>query len=116
MKLGATSLKGATGKRYEFAVYAWDTKLKPGHGGVYMVTRRHATSKGGHEHHIIYMDAADDLHAEIPEHPLRSQFEAEQANCLCVHASQSESARNQILEDLSQAHTPGIARMTGQRP
>lgn len=98
--LGAIGFKNKDGHTYEFKIYPMDAKFKPGHGGVYVITRRHDDAKKHHSHHIIFVGETADMAEEMADHPDKALFESEDANCCCVHATQDPAARQMIAREL----------------
>jgi len=98
--LGTIEFKNDEGHSYDFRIFPMDAVFKQGHGGVYIVTRRHDEPKHHHGHHIIFIGETDDLATALGDHPEQAMFEQEGANCFCVHATQDADARARIASEL----------------
>lgn len=98
--LGTVTFRNDQGHLFDFKIYPMDASFKPGHGAVYVITRRNDGDKGHHGHHIVYIGETDDMATALASHPEQSLFEAEQANCCCVHATQDSAARTRIAGEL----------------
>ena len=98
---GTISFKNHDGLTYDFKIYPLDAAFKPEHGAVYIITARHDEAKHHHGHHIVFIGEAADMAVEMADHPSKSLFEAEKANCCCVHAMQDAASRKLIAEELS---------------
>ena len=105
-KLGTIAFKSEKGHIYEFRIYPIDAAFKPGHGCVYVITRRHDEPKHHHGHHIIYIGETDDMATELGDHPEQAKFEQEQANCCCVHTTEDAEARKRIAAELKAKYLP----------
>lgn len=105
--LGTIGFKNDAGCTYDFKIYPMNATFKPDHGCVYIITRRHDEAKHHHGHHVIFVGETDDMAAEMADHPNKSLFEAENANCCCVHGTQDAAARRQIAEELSAKYLKG---------
>jgi hypothetical protein len=105
-KLGTIGFVGNSGHKYEFTVYPYGVRFKPGTGGVYFVTSRQDTGNSGHRHRKIYVGQAPDLCEELGSHPKRGEFEEREANCVCVHVTRDSRARQRIAEDILQHYQP----------
>ncbi len=99
--LGTIEFKNDEGHSFDFRIYPMDAQYKPGHGGVYVITRRHDEPKHHHGHHIIFIGETDDMATLLDEHPEKARFDAEGANCCCVHATQDAEARKRIAGELA---------------
>ena len=98
--LGTIAFKNDQGHVFDFKIFAMDAAFKPGHGGVYIISRRHDEPKHHHGHHVIYIGETDDMASALTDHPEAGKFVAENANCCCVHATQDETARKRIAGEL----------------
>ncbi len=105
-KLGTISFLGKSGHHYNFAAYPLGVKLKKGFGGVYFITARSDDGGSHHSHHKVYLGETGDLSELSEDHPKQSAFEAEGANCICIHATKDPAARERILADLLAHYSP----------
>jgi hypothetical protein len=106
-KLGTAAFKGASGHKFEFGIYPLGSKMKTGHGGVYVITSRRVEEQGHHKHHKIFVGETEDLSSVLANHPQQSSFETQGANCICIHATQDGKARSRIVQDLKAGGIPG---------
>jgi len=100
MKMGTIAFKNDQGHVFDFKIYPMDAVFKEGHGGVYIITKRHDEPKHHHGHHIIYIGESDDMAMVMSDHPEKELFDREGANCCCVHATQDPEARQRIASEL----------------
>ncbi len=103
-KLGTIGFKNNDGHSYDFSIYTMDAALKPGHGGGYIITSRHDDDKTHHGHHIIMIGESDDMSVLMAAYPNQAEFDAERANCCCVHATQDQAARTRIVGELTERY------------
>lgn len=99
-KLGTAAFVGESGDKYDFSIYPIDVEMKPGHGGVYVVTARTGESSTHHSHHKIYIGETTDFSTIMENHPLQGKFEEEGANCICVLPVHEDHHRMHIMNDL----------------
>ncbi len=103
-KLGTIAFKNQDGHTYDFSIFQMDAEFKPGHGGVYIITGRHDDEKHHHGHRVIFIGETDDMSVLMADHPSKQEFEAQNANCCCVHATQDAAARSRIAQELTQKY------------
>ncbi|OVE75489.1 hypothetical protein BVX97_04430 [bacterium E08(2017)] len=99
-KLGTLAFKNNEGHTYDFAIFQMDSEFKPGHGGVYIITSRHDDDHHHHGHKVICIGETDDMSTVLQDHPMQAEFETQNANCCCVHATQDAAARERIAGEL----------------
>lgn len=102
-KLASWPLAGASGKTYDFEVYDWSTVFKA-IGAVYVVSKREVDPNGKGSHEIIYIGQSGDLSERFENHHKIECFRRRGANCVSVHAENSQNARLQIEGDLLAGH------------
>lgn len=104
MRIGTVIFSGKSGEKYRFEVWPVETRFQPT-PAVYFVTRREATagtySGAGHEH--IYLGHTPDISRPLGTSAQLAWFNANGANCVCVHAAESEERRSAIKRDLEEA-------------
>jgi len=105
-KLGTVTFVGKSGHRYQFSVYPLDVNLKKGVGGVYFITARKDEPNAHHTHHKVFLGETCDLSEVSGGHPKQTEFAAEGANCVCIHATRDKGARARILQDLLERYSP----------
>lgn len=105
-KLGTVAFVGKSGHRYQFAAYPLGVRLKQGFGGVYFITGRTNEPHGPHNHHKIYLGETGDLSELSGGSSNLERFQAEGANCICIHATRDGQARVRILKDLLAHYAP----------
>lgn len=100
-KISTLSLKGASGRQYEFDVYPLDTEFNSV-GAVYAITKRDASRN----HTVIYIGQTDDLSERFDNHHKASCFYRHSANCVCIRAENNEETRLAIEKDLIANYNP----------
>lgn len=105
-KHGTITFTGASGKKYEFTAYAWDTQFKKGFGAVYFITKRRQNTDGGYSHMRIYVGQTDDLSTRFDNHHKENCFRRNNANCKCIFGEQNEDKRLAIENDLLRNYNP----------
>jgi hypothetical protein len=90
--ISTLTLTGVSGQTYEFNVYPLDQDFKDV-GAVYVVTRRHKNSTGGHSHDKIYIGETGDLSTRFADHHKAICFRNNNANCICTHRDGDEESR-----------------------
>lgn len=105
-KLGTIAFTGASGATYDFDVYPWGTGFKKDYGAVYFVTKRGKNAEGGYSHTRIYLGETEDLSTRFDNHHKQDCFDRNEANCICIHGEQDESARLRIEKDLIDKYHP----------
>lgn len=104
-KIGILTLTGASGKKYKFNVYPYDTDFKS-IGGVYYISKRTEKNDGSGTHSKIYIGQTGDLSERFDNHHKEICFQKHGANCKSIHAEASEEKRLEIEEDLINALRP----------
>lgn len=97
--LGTITMRGKSGKTYEFRAYPIKTVFKEGLSGVFILTRRtyrEATRSKRHKPLILGHNANLRKSNVDTTDPLYSD-----ANCICILAEKDESARLEIHQDLA---------------
>ncbi len=104
-KIDAVTFAGASGKRYEFRVYVWETKFKA-LPGVYVVASR--TMEPGKEprYESVFVGSAPDLSKAFKSHPRGDCFQMYYANVIGVLKETNAEAREKICADLIEALAP----------
>lgn len=103
--IATLTLTGASGAKYDFVVYPFDTKFNSV-GAVYAVTRRTAKPDGGGDHAVVYVGETEDLGERFGNHHKTQCFERNRANCICVHRDSGGRSRLAKEADLIKAHKP----------
>ena len=93
-KIETISLKGCSGKTYNFDVYHIGTDFKA-LGAVYCISKRKDNN-----HTLIYLGITDDLSTRFNNHHKEDCFKNHNANCVSVHLNSSEKERKLIEQDL----------------
>ena len=104
-KLGTLTLKGKSGRKYEFDVYSIDSDF-PRVAAVYAVTKRTRKADGGLTHHVIYFGQTGNLPERFDDHHKADCFARNGANCVCVHRDSNEASRLKKEADLVAAYNP----------
>jgi hypothetical protein len=73
--------------------------------GVYVVTHR-KINVFGFVHDIVYIGQSVDIASTFSDHYKKACFEKYEADCLCIHAEESESERQRICDDLIERYEP----------
>lgn len=102
-KLSDIEIAGKSGTKYSFGVYPYATDWKE-IGAIYVVTKRTVRPDGSGTHSFIYVGRTDNLKERHASHHKSHCFEANGANCLCVHVEAAESKRQEIEADILAAH------------
>jgi hypothetical protein len=105
-KLGTVTFTGASGTKYDFNVYTWDTSFKEDLGAVYFVTRRTQKQAGAYSHKRIYVGETGDLSTRFDNHHKQTCLDRHNKNCVCVHGEQDEDTRLEIEQDLINNYHP----------
>lgn len=105
-KLGTVTLIGASGKKYEFNVYPWDTNFKENYGAVYFITKRTQKQDDGYSHTPIYAGQTEDLSTRFDNHHKQACFDRHNKNCVCIYGEQDEDTRLAIEQDLIDDYDP----------
>lgn len=88
------TLKGASGKTYDFDVYPWGTSFKP-LGALYTVLKKNLQN-----FQIHYVGQTDDLSSRFNNHHKQSCFDRNGKTHIAVHLESSESVRLSKESDL----------------
>ncbi len=105
-KLGTLTLTGASGQKYDFEVYAFDTQYNQV-ACVYAVTRREEKGEGeGYSHTVIYVGQTDDLSERFDDHHKADCFTRHRANAIGVHQDGDEKSRRAKEAGLIKAYNP----------
>lgn len=106
-KLGTLTLKGASGKSYDFNVYSSGGDWKEGVACVYYVSKRTKKSDGSGNHTHIYVGETEDLKDRMASHHKQACFDKHNYNAVSVHRkSGGASARQTVEQDLIKALKP----------
>lgn len=93
-KVESISLKGCSGKSYEFNVYEFGTNFKS-LGAVYFISR-----KQNGINNLIYIGITDDLSKRFDDHHKKECFIKYGGNCISIHQEASETVRKSIEKDI----------------
>lgn len=94
------TLKGASGRSYNFDVFPWGTSFNAV-GAVYSVLKRNASNFT-----ILYIGQTGDLSDRFDNHHKQSCFDRNGKNHIGVHRESSESRRFDIETDLVRNYSP----------
>lgn len=94
------TLKGASGKSYDFDVFLWGTSFKP-LGAIYTVLKKIHPN-----FHIQYVGQTGDLSSRFDNHHKQSCFDQNGKTHIGIHLESSESARLAKEADMVAHHTP----------
>src|SRR6266480_4059466 len=101
-KIEDLTLTGKSGTKYTFQMYPLGTEFKAV-GGVYIITKRTASTTGG-SHSLIYIGQTGDLSERFDDHHKADCFKRHGANCIGVLLEESEEKRVAIEADLLAAY------------
>ena len=104
-KIGTLTLTGASGTKYTFNVYPYDTEFKA-IGAVYYISKRTEKTDGSGSHAEIYIGETGDLSERFDNHHKEPCFKKHNANCISIHQESNEDKRLKIEEDLIDAYNP----------
>ncbi len=104
-KLASITFIGASGTKYKFNVYSWDTNFDEV-AAVYFITKRIQESDGGYTHARIYVGQTNDLSKRFDDHHKASCFKRHGANCICIYREDDETERLRIESDLISQYSP----------
>ena len=104
-RIDAVTLKGASGKQYEFRVYVWDTKFKA-LPGVYVVASRSIEPGQNARYESVFVGSTADLSKALKNHPHGDCFQMYYANVIGVLKEGDADAREQTSADLIAALAP----------
>ena len=94
------TLKGASGRSYDFDVYPWGTSFKAV-GAVYTVLKRN-----GSNFSILYIGQTSDLSERFDNHHQRPCFDRNGKTHIGIHLELAESRRFDIETDLVRNYSP----------
>jgi hypothetical protein len=97
--LGKTTFDGQSGTAYRFTVFPLGTKIRK-RAGLYVIANRSHDDSSGHQHHVLYVGQTEDLSQPFEKHHKAQAFERSGANCICLHAEESEDCRVEKERDL----------------
>jgi len=92
-KIETISLKGCSGKSYDFNVYPSGTSFKD-LGAIYFISKRNGNHSG------IYLGITDDLSNRFNNHHKEDCFKKHSANCISILLNSSERDRQIIEKDI----------------
>jgi len=104
-KFGTIEFSGKSGKLYSFNVYSIDNEFRS-YSAVYCVTNRSDNSNGGGLHNKLLIGTTDNIANASHDSHFKKAIESFEANCICTHREESESARKQIMDDLIEHYHP----------
>lgn len=108
-KLATVTLKGASGKTYEFSVYPRANLFKP-LGAVYFMAKRIPQPEGGGDYTWIYVGETADLSKRPFDDMHKACIDRNEANSVCLHMEEDAEARRTIEADLREALDPPCNR------
>lgn len=94
------TLKGTSGKTYDFDVYPWGTSFKP-LGAVYTVLKKNPPN-----FYVQYVGQTSDLSTRFDSHHKQSCFDRNGKTHIAVHPESSESIRLSKEADLVDSYNP----------
>jgi hypothetical protein len=94
------TLRGVSGRSYDFDVYPWGTSFKSV-GAVYTVLKRNVTNFT-----ILYIGQTDDLSERFDNHHKRPCFDRNGKTHIGLHLESDESRRFSIETDLVRNYSP----------
>lgn len=94
------TLKGASGRTYDFDVYPWGTSFKP-LGAVYTVLK-----KSNQKFTVLYIGETGDLSTRFDNHHKQSCFDRNGKTHIGTHLESSSSSRLAIETDLVRNYSP----------
>ncbi|MEW8508333.1 MAG: hypothetical protein AB2598_16685 [Candidatus Thiodiazotropha sp.] len=94
------TLKGVSGRSYDFDVYPWGTSFKAV-GAVYTVLKKHGTNFS-----ILYIGQTGDLSERFDNHHKRPCFDRNGKTHIGIHLESAESRRFDIETDLVRNYSP----------
>ncbi len=103
--LGKTTFDGKSGKAYRFTVYPLRTRIRK-IAGLYIIANRSHDDSSGHQHQALFVGQTEDLSQPFEKHRKALEFEQNGANCICLHADESENSRIEKERDLVAATAP----------
>ncbi len=109
-KLGILTLRGVSGKKYEFNVYDAKVDWQEDIACVYYVSKREVGSDKTGSHTAIYIGETGDLKTRHENHHRQQCFERHGYNCISVHLEPDQSTRLAIETDLIKAYDPPCNR------
>ena len=98
-KIDDVTFAGATGERYAFRVYVWETRFKAV-PGVYVVASRTVEPGRPAQYAPLFVGEAEDLSATMARHPRDECFQMYYGNVIGVLKEGSAPRRNAIVADL----------------
>jgi hypothetical protein len=104
-KLGTVSLKGASGRTYEFEVFPRADAFKP-LGAVYFLAKRIPISEREAEYTWIYIGETWDMSMRPLDERRKACIDQHEANSLCLHIEDDPGKRARIVADLHRARMP----------
>lgn len=96
----SVTLKGNSGRSYDFDVYPWNTSFNP-IGAVYAVLK-----KNGSNFTILYIGQTNDLSERFDNHHKQGCFDRNNKTHIAIHTESSESRRFNIETDLVRNYSP----------
>jgi hypothetical protein len=103
--LGKITFGGKSGKDYRFTVYPLGTKIRK-RAGLYVIASRSHDGVSGHDYEAVYVGHTEDLSQPFDRHHKAQEFSRCGANCICLHAEESEESRIEKEQDLVAAMNP----------
>lgn len=94
-KLGVTSMKGNSGKEYEFNVYPGDMRFNDFIPGVYLISKQ-----DNDESSAIYLGESDNVDVTLQSHEKQSCFDEHNYNRIAFYKNASREVRESIVKDL----------------
>ncbi len=104
-KIGTLTLTGASGNKYQFNVYPFNTEFKA-IPVVYYISKRTQKAEGSGSHSKIYIGETNDLSERFDGHHKASCFKRNNANSISIHQEANEAKRLKVERDLIDAYEP----------
>ena len=105
-KVSTAEVTGASGRRYPFEVFNWETMFNPGIAGVYLIARRYKKADGKFALEPIYVGEREDIAPIFGYHPKQQCFEPYYPNCRCIYRVRDKETREFIVQDLIEELAP----------
>ena len=100
VKETTVTLKGASGRSYDFDVYPWNTSFKDV-GAVYVILKKNGTNFS-----VIYIGQTGDLSERFDNHHKRLCFDRNGKTHIGIHLESVETRRLDIETDLVRNYSP----------
>ena len=98
--------KGKSGKNYQFSLYTINSEFTENSGGVYIITKRTENPDGNGTHKLLYIGKANKFQSRFSNHEKWDAFMKNDANCVGIYKTSSETESLDIEEDLIKEQSP----------